>query len=119
MQIRFASPLLLFAFPITVLAEPCAVELPTEAELHAAYVGTWEIADGQQRAWLDAAQRAWLDYRDATCALIGERVTEEATLEAQMQCAAFMTRERAAELRLIGQIGLVDRYERSYYSADR
>ena len=119
MQTRLASHLLLLAFPVAVLADPCSVELPTEAELHAAFLETWEMADEQQRAWLDAAQRAWLDYRDATCALIGERLTQEATQEAQAQCTSYMARERSAELRLIGQMSLVDKYERSYYSAER
>ena len=109
MRTRSIAAFLSLTLPVAVLAhdvEPCAVELPAEAELHAAYLETLEIADEQQRELLDTAQRAWLDYRAATCALIGERSTESATLEAQAQCAAFMGRERAAELRLLGQMAL-------------
>jgi len=110
MQIRsIAAAFLSSTFPVAALAhqlDPCVVELPSEAELHAAYLETWQIADEEQRALLDAAQRAWVDYREATCALIGERSTESATLEAQAQCAAFMARERSAELRMLGQLTL-------------
>ena len=107
-----AAVFLSFTLPVTALAhefDPCVVQLPSEAELHAAYLETWEIADEEQRALLDAAQRAWVDYREATCALIGERSTESATLEAQAQCAAFMARERSAELRMLGQTALARR----------
>ena len=109
MQIRSVAAFLSLAIPVAGLAheiEPCAVELPIDAELHAAYLKTFEVADEEQRALLDAAQRAWLDYRAATCALIGERSTESATLQAQAQCAAFMARERSAELRMLGQMAL-------------
>ena len=117
-----AAAFLSLAFPVVLLAhetDPCTVQPPSEAELHAVFLEAREVADEQQRGWLDAAQRAWLDYRAATCALIGERQTESATLEAQAQCSAFMARERSAELRLLSQTALVDKYERSYYSEER
>ena len=125
MQTRSVAAFLALAFPVVLLShepDPCAVQLPSEAELHAAYLEAWEVADEQQRGWLDAAQRSWLDYRTATCALIGERETDSGTLQAQAQCSAFLARERSTELRLLRQTALakapaepLDEYERSYY----
>ena len=128
MQTRPVAAFLSLAFPVFLLAheaDPCSVRPPSETELHAVYLEAREAADEQQRDWLDAAQRAWLDYRAATCALIGERETESATLEAQAQCSAFLARERSAELRLLSQTALakapaepLDEYERSYYFSE-
>jgi uncharacterized protein YecT (DUF1311 family) len=70
------------------------------AELHEAYVSAWNEADHRGRTLLARSQRAWSEYRAANCALLGEH------------CYALMAQERAAELRL-----LLDKYERSYYSA--
>jgi len=71
-----------------------------DAELHEAYVLAWSEADAPGRRLLARAQRGWNEYRAANCELVGE------------QCHALMAQERAAELR-----ALVDKYERSYYSA--
>ena len=71
-----------------------------DAELYEAYVRAWSEADAPGRHLLARAQRGWNEYRAANCELLGE------------PCHALMAQERAAELR-----ALVDKYERSYYSA--
>src|SRR5262245_65625307 len=72
-----------------------------DAELHEAYVLAWSEADEPRRRLLARAQRGWSEYREASCELLGNDA-----------CRALMAQERAAELR-----ALVDKYERSYYSA--
>ena len=90
-------------FLIWMASTACALEegdADYDAELHEAYVSAWNEADHRGRTLLARAQRAWSEYRAANCALLGEH------------CYALMAQERAAELRL-----LLDKYERSYYSA--
>jgi Lysozyme inhibitor LprI len=90
-------------FLIWIASTACALEegdADYDAELHEAYASAWNEADARGRALLAKAQRAWNEYRAANCELLGD------------ECYALMAHERAAELRL-----LLDRYERSYYSA--
>jgi uncharacterized protein YecT (DUF1311 family) len=71
-----------------------------ESELSDAY----EVAlnRGVRKALLEKAQQAWSDYREANCELMSERDGQPAA-EPQAQCLAFMSNERAAELRLLSR----------------
>lgn len=86
-------------------AYPCEAHLAqAEGELSETYQIVWAQAGGDRKALLERAQVAWYHYRQANCEIVVAR-------DAEADCLASMTVERARELRSLG----VDRYERSYY----
>ena len=84
------------AFAHDETLEDCAPDVADEVE--ALYEEVLQVADVRQRELLETAQQAWLVYRQANCELLGRAEDGFAT------CRAFFARERALELRLLGQV---------------